>query len=68
MLNAMPLRVWRIRAGFSQEELARRAGVAPKTITQAECGRVRPHPRTRKRIADALGMAIADIREFDEAA
>ena len=63
----MPLRDLRMDAGLSQAELARRAGVHPLTVTAIEVGRrPRPHPSTRKKIADALGVRVRDIAEFVE--
>lgn len=62
---ARALRVWRLNAGWSQEQLAERAGVNPSTILRIERGHAhRPYPATRKRIADALGVAVDAIAEF----
>ncbi len=58
------LRVWRVNAGLSQEALAREAGVGVHTIMRIEQGGRRPHPATRKRIADALGVTVSDVAEF----
>jgi transcriptional regulator with XRE-family HTH domain len=62
---ARALRAWRIDRGWSQEELARRAGVAHRTIYELEAGRrPQPYPSTRKKIADALGIVPSDITEL----
>ncbi len=48
-------------AGFSQEELAERAGLSKNAIGALERGeRRRPHPDTLRRLADALGLTQAD--------
>ena len=55
----------RLNAGLSQKDLAARAGVTVDTISRLETGRgTRPYPSTRKKIADALGAAIADVDEL----
>ena len=59
------LRAIRLDRGWSQEELADQAGVDAATIVRLERGRGRrPYPGTRKRIADALGVAVSDVQEF----
>ena len=60
----MPLRVLRVNAGLSQEALARQARVAVHTILRIEQGGRHPHPATRKRIADVLGVTVSDVAEF----
>ena len=60
-----PLRELRRNAGLSQVGLAERAGVAPATIVRIEQGMARrPHPKTRKAIAGALGVDVLDVVEF----
>jgi transcriptional regulator with XRE-family HTH domain len=54
------LRRLRVDAGYSQRELARRAGVAPGTIWKIEQGR-RATPATLKRLADVLGVKASDL-------
>ena len=61
-----PLRDRRRNAGLSQRGLAQRARVAPATIVRIEGGHGRPHRGTRKRIADALGVAVLDVAEFQD--
>jgi tetratricopeptide (TPR) repeat protein/DNA-binding XRE family transcriptional regulator len=44
-------------AGLTQQELADRAGLSVRTISNLELGRARsPHPGTVHRLADALGL------------
>jgi predicted ATPase/DNA-binding XRE family transcriptional regulator len=51
------LRHYREAAGFSQEELAERAGLSANAISALERGeRKRPHPDTLRRLAEALGL------------
>ena len=65
MRGMAKLRALRINLGWSQEELAERAGVARYTLTRLETGKAkRAHPSTRRKIAAALGVPIADVDEL----
>jgi tetratricopeptide (TPR) repeat protein/transcriptional regulator with XRE-family HTH domain len=48
----------RLRAGrdLPLEALARSAGLSERTLEDLEAGRTNPHPRTLRRLADALGL------------
>src|SRR5690348_261960 len=46
----------RLAAGLSQEELAERAGLSRRGISDLERGRRRPLPGTARRLADALDL------------
>ena len=48
--------------GWSQRELARRAGVDPSVLSRAK-RTASVHPSTARRIADALGVAVADVAD-----
>jgi transcriptional regulator with XRE-family HTH domain len=49
----------RVAAGFSQEELAERAGLSRRGISDLERGERRsPHPATVRRLASALGLGL----------
>lgn len=61
------LREVRLRQAFSQRDLAAKAGVAPKTIVDLELGRNEPRLRTIRLIAQALGVDVAEIDEFQQA-
>jgi predicted ATPase/DNA-binding XRE family transcriptional regulator len=51
----------RAAAGLSQEELAERAGLSQRGISDLERGRRHsPHPATMRRLAEALGLAETD--------
>src|SRR5689334_1046191 len=51
----------RAAAGLSQEELAERAGLSRRGISDLERGERRlPHPSTVRRLADALGLDGAE--------
>ena len=67
------LRRLRLRAGLTQEELARRSGVASASVSRIERGLQVPNKRTRDALADALAlperpalsrMAALDLRRF----
>lgn len=65
------LRDLRLRAVMSQEELARRSGVARDTISKLETGKRRAYPSTVRKLAEGLevepqallGEAAAPERE-----
>lgn len=53
--------------GLNQDDLADAMGVTERTIRRIESGLTpRPHPRTLKSLADALGVEVADIAHPDE--
>src|SRR5437868_3932256 len=55
------LRQYRVIAGLSQEELAERAGLSRRGITDLERGARRlPHPETVRRLAGGLGLEPID--------
>jgi transcriptional regulator with XRE-family HTH domain len=61
------LRETRLKQALSQRDLARKAGVAPKTIVDLELGRQEPRLRTIRRLAEALGVNVVDVDEFRQA-
>jgi transcriptional regulator with XRE-family HTH domain len=68
ILGVMPrisgdsLRKVRDKRLLSQRELAERAGLSPTTILKLESGRVdEPHPRTIRKLADALEVDPAEL-------
>jgi transcriptional regulator with XRE-family HTH domain len=55
----------RLRASLSQRELAHLSGVAASTIARIEMGHD-AHPRTVRRLAEALKREPADLMELDK--
>jgi transcriptional regulator with XRE-family HTH domain len=47
--------------GMNQVDLARASGVAQNTISEIELGKREARPGTLKKLADALGVGIADL-------
>ncbi|MFE4468870.1 ATP-binding protein [Leifsonia sp. NPDC056824] len=59
------LRRLRTAAGLTQEELAERAGISARAVSDAERGlRRRLYPATAARVADALGLGEAQKEQF----
>ncbi|CAA9389496.1 MAG: hypothetical protein AVDCRST_MAG03-495 [uncultured Rubrobacteraceae bacterium] len=62
------LRALREAAGFTQEELASRAGLTAKAVSALERGeRKRPYPHTVRSLADALGLDEGERVELQSA-
>jgi transcriptional regulator with XRE-family HTH domain len=58
----------RERAGLTQEQEAKIAGVSPTTISGIESGKImRPHLKTLLKIAQALGVDVEELRELGKA-
>jgi transcriptional regulator with XRE-family HTH domain len=54
----------RERAGLTQEQEAKMAGVSPTTISAIESGKItRPHLRTLLKLSQALGTDVGELRE-----
>lgn len=51
----------RLQKGWSQKDLADRAGIGQDTISGIESGRREPHPSTLRKLAAALGVQIAEF-------
>lgn len=56
------LRLHRQQRGWSQRELAQRAQLHAPEISMLETGARRLYPRVARRLADALGVAIDDLK------
>ena len=50
------VRAARLRLGLTQEQVAARAGLDPRTIRNIETWRYRPSRRTAERLATVLGL------------
>ena len=53
--NYYEIKVERFNQGYTQAELAKKAGIGLRTLIKAECGQS-ISPRTNKAIKDALGL------------
>jgi transcriptional regulator with XRE-family HTH domain len=63
------VRGWRHVANLTQEELAERSGLSPRSIQNLERGRVsRPRRDSVRLLVDALGLTGADRAAFEHAA
>lgn len=58
------LRKLRARRMHTIRSLSAAAGVAQKTIVDAEAGRIAPQFETMRKIASALGVETTDVAEF----
>lgn len=58
------LKVLRARSGLSQQEAGRRFGVSGQAWGLYENGRAASifHPAVQRRLADALGVTVADLQ------
>jgi transcriptional regulator with XRE-family HTH domain len=59
------LRELRDKASLSQEELAELASVSRTTIAELELGKRTPHPKTRRKLAEALGVEPAELMDSE---
>lgn len=58
----MKIKQLRMRRGWTQEELARKAKLSLVSVGRVECGmRKNPDLSTRKKLAKALGVSITDL-------
>jgi transcriptional regulator with XRE-family HTH domain len=57
------LRELRDTASLSQEELAELSGVSRATIAALELGNRKPHPKTRRKLAKALGVEPVELMD-----
>lgn len=55
------IREFRLKAGWSQVELARQARVASTNLSAIECGRLAPWPKVRKALAKVLKVSEAEL-------
>jgi transcriptional regulator with XRE-family HTH domain len=67
MARARRLKELRLSKGNSTRELAEAAGMSTRTIWELENGRRVPQPRTMRRLAEVLDVALEDVEEFREA-
>jgi transcriptional regulator with XRE-family HTH domain len=67
MSHAKKLKELRLSKGYSTRQLAEAAGVSTRTIWELENRRRVPQPRTMRRLAEGLDVALKDVEEFREA-
>jgi transcriptional regulator with XRE-family HTH domain len=66
-VDGVKLREIRLDRGYSQEELHKLTGISRDTISRLETGdRPNPHPRTLRKLAEALGVSVGDFRKREE--
>src|SRR5579884_1836264 len=58
----------RLAAGLTQAELAERAGISIRSVSETERNLSRPHTYTVSRLADALALTGADRAPFEASA
>jgi transcriptional regulator with XRE-family HTH domain len=63
VLRTTRLRELRERASFSQMELSERSGVSRATIADLELGKRGARPKTRRKLAKALGVEPWELVE-----
>ena len=60
-VNGQRLRQLRVERALSLRELEERSGVSYNTIWRIEDGRQGAHPRTVRKLAEALGVAPKEL-------
>ena len=61
------LKEFRVKAGLSQVELARRAGIASTNLNAVECGRLVPWTKFKRRLARVLKVSQTELFPEDNA-
>lgn len=66
--EAFPQRLfsWRLKRGFTQEELGKRAGLHWMTISRLESGKTRPFIRTVRSLCKALNLEPGQLIKATE--
>lgn len=65
--NGLLIRRKRVELGHGVNRFAAIAGISGPALSRIETGQRQPRPETLKKIADALGCAIADVTPEDPA-
>jgi transcriptional regulator with XRE-family HTH domain len=68
LLKTPRLRELREHAALSQEDLAKKAGVARATIADLEAIKRPARPSTRRKLAEALGVEPAELMDSETGA
>jgi transcriptional regulator with XRE-family HTH domain len=64
-VDTKALKRFRLEAGMSLRGLARAAGVAHDTVMDIERGVRAPHPATVMKLAEALGVTVGDLVDWN---
>lgn len=56
-MDAIQLKILRIKAGLCQYEVAAQVGITQTKLSEIECGRIRPSRELLKRILEAIKEA-----------
>lgn len=64
-INTGALKRARLKSAMSLRALASAAGVAHDTVMYIEKGVQEPQPRTVKKLADALGIPLEDLIDWE---
>jgi transcriptional regulator with XRE-family HTH domain len=66
-LSALGKRIQKLRqkVGVTQEQLAERAGISPKNLSEIENGRGNPTLTSLEGLAAALGIALTELFDFE---
>ena len=65
ILNKEAFNLALAQAELTKQEVAKKSGVAPSTITKLLNGNQEMHPRTAGKIAKALGCNVTEIIETE---
>lgn len=63
-MDAFKVRDWRKAKGFTQQELADRAGIAQESVARYETAGITPHLANARKLADALGISVFELRQL----
>jgi transcriptional regulator with XRE-family HTH domain len=61
LLTQSNVKIARVLAGYSQQELARRAGIDRADLSRVETGATKPSATVRGRISAALGVSCSRL-------
>lgn len=65
VFDSSAIRIVRARKGWSQRELAAHSGVSRRTIVRLEHEQTWPQKRKLRKVCDALGLVLEDLRYED---
>jgi transcriptional regulator with XRE-family HTH domain len=64
-VNITEIQKARLKKGYSQRELARKAGVSTLAVNYMEQQKTVPRPKTLQKICSSLDLSITDICEIN---